>query len=165
MSADTPLSRASDAPSAPPNVEPEGSERAGRRRSIRLAPSAIHAPGWKDRQWSSRVLHRLGESMSHSATGFAATILVVTWALVGVACGFASWWTTALYSVTASVTFVMVFVIQHTQARQTAATQRKLDELIRASTRADNSLIAIEEAPDDHLHQLTEATVAEREWS
>ena len=68
------------------------------------------------------MLHRLGESMSHSATGFAATILVVTWALEGVASGFASWWTTALYSVTSSVSFVMVFVFQHTHARPTAAT-------------------------------------------
>ncbi len=110
------------------------------------------------------MLHRLSEVVSHSTTGFAATILVVGWALVGLAFGFASWWTTVLYSITSSTTFVMVFVIQHTQARQTNATQRKLDELIRASSKADDSLIAVEEAPDDHLHQLTEVTVAEREW-
>ena len=110
------------------------------------------------------MLHRLGEAMSHSLTGFAATLLVSGWALVGLATGFPSWWTTALYSLTSSVTFVMVFVIQHTQARQTSATQRKLDELIRASTRADNSLIAVEEAPESHLHLLTELTVADLEW-
>jgi len=44
------------------------------------------------------------------------------------------WWLTVLYAATASVTFVMVFVIQHTKARQTSATQRKLDELIRPLT-------------------------------
>ena len=40
----------------------------------------------------------------------------------------------------------MVFVIQHTQARAQEATQRKLDEILRASPEADNSLITLEEA-------------------
>ena len=110
------------------------------------------------------MLHRLSEVVGHSATGLIASVLVVGWAAVGLWVGFPVWWAETLYSTTASVTFVMVFVIQHTQARQTAATQRKLDELIRSSNRADNSLIAVEEAPDGHLDQLTELTVAEREW-
>lgn len=118
---------------------------------------------WKDRQWSSRFLHRLGEAVARSVTGLAATTLVCGWALFGLAVGYPPWWATTLYSVASSVTFVMVFVIQHTQARQTLATQRKLDELIRASTRADNSLIAVEESSDGHLHELTELTIAERD--
>lgn len=68
-----------------------------------------------------------------------------------------------LYSVTGSVTFVMVFVIQHTQERQTSATQRKLDELIRSSVRADNTLIAVEEAPDEHLQALAHLNLADRQ--
>ena len=124
-----------------------------------------HAPGWKDRQWSSRVVHRLGEVIAHSAAGLAAAALMLTWAAVGVAVAFPEWWKTVLYSVTGSVTFLMVFVIQHTQARQTAATQLKLDELIRASTRADDGLIAVEEAPAEHLQALTEVTLAERDWT
>lgn len=111
------------------------------------------------------MLHRVGELVAHSVTGLVALAVVVGWAAVGLATGFPAWWSTTLFSVTASVTFVMVFVIQHTQARQTAATQRKLDELIRVSTRADDGLIAVEEAPDGHLRQLTELTVSEREWS
>ncbi len=110
------------------------------------------------------MLHRLGEAMAHSATGVGAAHFVIGWAVLGLATGFPSWWATSLYATTSSVTFVMVFVIQHTQARQTAATQRKLDELIRATARADDSLIAVEEAPDGHLHQLTQDTVVEREW-
>lgn len=123
-----------------------------------------HAPAWKDRRWSSRVLHRVGEAAAHPAAGLTAATIVAIWVVVGVVERFPSWWATALYSATAAVTFVMVFVIQHTQARQTAATQRKLDELIRASSRADDALIALEEAPDDHIHALTELTLAEREW-
>ena len=76
--------------------------------------------------------------------------------------GFPAWWQTMLYSVTGSITFVMVFVIQHTQERQTSATQRKLDELIRSSVRADNTLIAVEESADEHLQALAHLNIADR---
>jgi low affinity Fe/Cu permease len=106
----------------------------------------------------------MSEVLAHAATGVAAAGVIVVLAVIGIVYRFPAWWATTLYSVTASTTFVVVFVIQHTQARQTAATQRKLDELIRASTRADDGLIAIEEAPDAHLDGLTESIIAEREW-
>jgi len=83
--------------------------------------------------------------------------------VLGLAKGFPDWWQTTLYVVTGSVTFVMVFVIQHTQQRQTAATQRKLDELLRSSDPADSTLIAVEEASDAHLQALTRQHVAQRE--
>jgi low affinity Fe/Cu permease len=114
------------------------------------------------RHWTSRLLHRVGEVVANSSAGIVAAGLMVAWAVVGAVTGFPSWWQTILYSVTASVTFVMVFVIQHTQARQTAATQRKLDELVRASEHADNTLIAVEEAPGDVLEALTDLNLADR---
>jgi low affinity Fe/Cu permease len=128
-------------------------------------PSAASSasPGWEHRHWTSRALHRVGAVASHSVAGVVALVLVVMWAVVGVFSGFAPWWQTTLYSVTASVTFVMVFVIQHAQERQTSGTQRKLDELIRSSTHADNSLIAVEEAPDEHLQALAHLNLADRE--
>ena len=92
-----------------------------------------------------------------------AAFLLSTWVVVGLVTGFPSWWQVILYSVTASVTFVMVFVIQHTQGRQIAATQRKLDELIRTTTRADDALIAVEEAPDEELQALTDLNLEDRE--
>ena len=57
----------------------------------------------------------------------------------------------------------MVFVIQHTHERQTFATQRKLDELIRSSTQADDTLIAVEEAADGQLQALANLNLADRE--
>ena len=54
-------------------------------------------------------------------------------------------------------------MIQHTQERQTSATQRKLDELIRTSIRADNTLIAVEEATDEHLQALAHLNLADRQ--
>jgi len=109
------------------------------------------------------VLHRIGEGTGHSAAGIAAATLVVVWALIGVGYGFPTWWQIVLYSTTWSVTFVMVFVIQHTHERQTFATQRKLDELIRSSTRADDTLIAVEEATDGDLQALADLSLADRE--
>ena len=79
-------------------------------------------------------------------SGIIAATALVVWGAVGLAAGFPQWWQTALYSVAGSVTLLMVFVIQHTNERQTAATQRKLDELIRSSAHADDHLIAVEEA-------------------
>lgn len=123
----------------------------------------IHASEWSQRHWSSRTLHSVGDAAAHAGSGILAGVLVVGWLLVGLATGFPGWWQTTLYSTTGSVTFVMVFVIQHTQQRQVAATQRKLDELLRSSEHADSTLIAVEEAPDDALKDLARFHVAERE--
>jgi low affinity Fe/Cu permease len=51
----------------------------------------------------------------------------------------------------AAVTLAMVFVIQHTQAREQAVTQRKLDEILQALPDADNALLMLEHASDDAL--------------
>lgn len=123
----------------------------------------IHASEWTERHWSSRALYCVGDVVAHAASGMFAAGLVACWATLGMITRFPQWWQTVLYSVTGSVTFVMVFVIQHTQQRQVAATQRKLDELLRSSEQADSSLIAVEEAPDDALEDLARFHVAQRE--
>ncbi len=76
---------------------------------------------------------RVGEAVAHAGFGILAAVLVGAWVIIGTVTRFPGWWQTALYWVTGSVTFVMVFVIQHTQQRRIAATQRKLDELLRSS--------------------------------
>ncbi len=105
----------------------------------------------------------MGATTSRSGAGIIAAAAVVAWMVVGAATGFPKWWQIGLESVTGSVTLVMVFVIQHTQERQTSATQRKLDELIRSSVHADDSLIAVEEAPDEQLQALGHLNLADRQ--
>jgi len=124
---------------------------------------STHAGGWRQRHWTSRLLSRLSEVVAHSAAGAVASLFVLVWLGIGLVEDFPAWWGTVLYSVTGSVTFVMVFVIQHTQQRQTAATQRKLDELLRASAQADNSVIAVEESPDEELAALASLNLADRD--
>jgi len=57
----------------------------------------------------------------------------------------------------------MVFVIQLARARQTIAMQRKLDEVLRCSRHAANSVIAIEEAPDADLEALADVSRSDRD--
>ena len=118
-------------------------------------PDALH--------WTSRALHRVGDAVANSTAGVVAATLIAVWTIVGAVIGFPDWWLTVLYAGTASVTFVMVFVIQHTQSRQTSATQRKLDELIRATHSADDRLISVEQAPEGTLQALADRNAADRE--
>jgi low affinity Fe/Cu permease len=122
-----------------------------------------HAAGWTDRTPASRALHRLGEVTSRPIAGVLAAVAVVAWGAVGLATGFPHWWEVALYATSTSITLVMVFAIQHTQARQEMAIQRKLDELLRAMPAADDGLIAAEDAPDDELEALAALNRADRE--
>lgn len=116
-----------------------------------------------ERAWSSRALHVVGEWTAHAWAGLVAALALLVWMCTGVVAGFPSWWQTTLYSVSSAVTLLMVFALQHTQARQQSATQRKLDELLRAQPSADHELIAVEEAPDEELEALTTKNLGERQ--
>jgi low affinity Fe/Cu permease len=82
-----------------------------------------------------------------------ASVLVIgsaaVWIAVSVAAGFPAGWEIIVQTVVAALTLVMVFVIQHTQARHQRATQRKLDEILLAMPGADNSLLTLEHASDE----------------
>lgn len=133
------------------------------RRDSPSASAQLHSDRWSQLRFSSRALHRLGETGAHVLAGSTAALIAAMWVMVGFIVGFAQWWTTILYSVGALITFVMVFVIQHTQARQTVAIQRKLDEIVRSLRDADNAVIAVEEAPDADLHALAQTAFRDRQ--
>ena len=130
-----------------------------------LPGATERAQRWRQRTASSRLLHRIDATSSHAGSGAVAALFMLVWLAVGLLYRFPDWWETVLYSVTSAVTLVMVFVIQHTQTRQQSATQRKLDELLRAMPTADDRLIAVEEAPDQELEALAELNLADRERS
>ncbi|MEB0292627.1 hypothetical protein QN351_19225, partial [Cryobacterium sp. 10C2] len=69
-----------------------------------------------DKRWSSRVLHNIGTVSEHAAAGLVAGSALVVWVAVGIAAEFPPWWENVLYIASSSVTVVMVFAIQHTQA-------------------------------------------------
>jgi low affinity Fe/Cu permease len=76
------------------------------------------------------------------------------WLIVSIVAGFPAGWETIFETVISALTLVMVFVIQHTQARHQRATQRKLDEILLAMPGTDNSLLTLEHASDDELHAV-----------
>ena len=117
---------------------------------------------WSDHTQGSRLLHRLGEATSKPAFGIIVAVAVIAWGLLGMGTGFPLWWQLTLYSSSSIVTLIMVFVIQHTQTHQQKATQRKLDEILRALPAADDRLISAEHAPDAELDALTALNLSDR---
>ena len=79
---------------------------------------------------------------------------VVIWALVGPWFRFDNTWLLAINTVATIITFLMIFLIRNAQNRESEAVQLKLDELIRATKAAHNSLLDIEELSEAELDQI-----------
>jgi len=82
-----------------------------------------------------------------------AALIIVVWAITGPIFKFNDTWQLVINTGTTIITFLMVFLIQNTQNRDTEALQIKLDELIRAIEPASNTLLALEELDDDALEK------------
>ena len=105
---------------------------------------------------SSRFLHKIDfYSSIPAATIFLAVALALA-VIVGAALGFPSGWMAAFEIGTSVLTLLMVTVIQHTQGREQTATQRKLDELLRASPHAKTELMMLEEESDETIQEVEE---------
>jgi low affinity Fe/Cu permease len=102
----------------------------------------------------SSAVHHLDRLTSRPMTAIVVTVLIVVFGVVLAIAGFPQTWETAFAAVCAAVTTIMVFTIQHTQSREQAATQLKLDELIRAMPRADDHLVHVESGSDEELAEL-----------
>ena len=99
--------------------------------------------------WTSRAAGR-------GSTFVLAAIVILAWAVTGPMFGFSDTWQLVINTGTTIVTFLMVFLIQNTQNRDTQAIQIKLDELIRVTTEARNGLINLEDASEEKLQEVKE---------
>jgi low affinity Fe/Cu permease len=95
--------------------------------------------------------------------GIVVICIDAVWILTSALVGFPSALETAFQTLIAGLTFAMLFVLQHTQARHQAATQRKLDEILLALPGADNTVLSIENAADEELRTIGESHTALRE--
>jgi low affinity Fe/Cu permease len=105
-----------------------------------------------------KLFTRLTEWASHASGHPTATVLafliIAVWACTGPLFHYSDTWQLVINTVTTLVTFLMVFLIQSSQNRDTAALQIKLDEVIRVLKRADNSLLNLEQLDEAELEQI-----------
>jgi low affinity Fe/Cu permease len=101
------------------------------------------------------VEHQLGRSFTF-ALAFSSIVL---WGVSGPFFGWSDTWQLVINTGTTIVTFLMVFVIQNTQNRDTQALHLKLDELIRVNTAARNSLMGVEEKSESEVEDIKSALV------
>lgn len=88
------------------------------------------------------------------ATFIIAVAIIITWAALGPVFGFSDTWQLVINTGTTIITFLMVFLIQNTQNRDTEALQIKLDEIIRATRGARNAMLNLEDLDEKELDAI-----------
>jgi low affinity Fe/Cu permease len=103
--------------------------------------------------WFARLAVATSRITGRPLTFLLAVLVVVVWAITGPLFGFSDTWQLVINTGTTIITFLMVFLIQATQNRDTLALQLKLDELIVATKNARNEIAGIEEEPDEQIEK------------
>jgi low affinity Fe/Cu permease len=111
----------------------------------------------------SRVLHRLGELSATSAATMVAALVSLAFLIAALSASRATPWLTAFEAFAAAITLVMVFALQHSQFRQQAALQRKLDEILRVLPGADPRLVHLETGSSNEFDAVEERHVQVRD--
>jgi len=104
-----------------------------------------------NQRWYSHFAKHASHVSGKPGVFLAAVLVIAAWAVSGPIFGFSDTWQLVINTGTTIVTFLMVFLIQNTQNRDTEAIHVKLDELIRATKGAQNALIDLEELEDESL--------------
>ena len=99
------------------------------------------------------IANRTSQAAGRATTFMIATSVVIVWAVTGPIFHYSDTWQLVINTGTTIITFLMVFLIQNSQNRDSAAIQVKLDELIRVSA-AHNSFVGIEHLTDDELEDI-----------
>lgn len=102
----------------------------------------------------SRLARGAARLTGHPAAFLVAVAIVVIWAVIGPVFGFSDTWQLVINTGTTIVTFLMVFLLQSSQNRDTVAMQVKLDELVRSIKAAENVVLDLEDLEDEELELL-----------
>jgi low affinity Fe/Cu permease len=122
-----------------------------------MADSGLSATFSHIAQWTAQQCGR-------ASTFIVACVVIVVWAVTGPLFDYSDTWQLIINTGTTIVTFLMVFLMQNTQNRDTASIQLKLDELIRANENARNAMLLLEDLTEEQLQRIkaTFARLAEQ---
>lgn len=100
------------------------------------------------------VAHSTSRAVGSSAAFFVALGIILVWGSLGPVFHFSDTWQLVVNTGTTIITFLMIFLVQNTQNRETESVSLKLDELIRAVDAARNEMLAIDDLDDAQLDAL-----------
>jgi low affinity Fe/Cu permease len=143
-----------------------------RQRTVGVAAARATRPeaqsrAGKQHHHFSDIARKASTALGSAWAFLAACALVVLWMMTGPLFGFSDAWQLVINTGTTIVTFLMVFLIQNTQNRDSRALHLKLDELIRSTQAARNQLIDLENCTDEELERVEQefATAKDRRRS
>jgi low affinity Fe/Cu permease len=102
------------------------------------------------RMFSQKISTLMGSPWSF----FLATTMVIIWAFSGRYFNYSDTWELIINTATTIITFLMVFIIQNSQNRDMRSLHLKMDELIRATRKARNSMMEVEHMSENEINQL-----------
>src|ERR1051325_3059632 len=114
----------------------------------------------KSTSWFTGFTKWTAHASGRPLTFLLACGIIVAWAATGPFFGFSDTWQLVINTSTTIITFLMVFLIQRAQNKDTLAIQMKLNEIIAAQKGASNRLISIEDLPEDEVRRLHERYLA-----
>src|SRR3981081_378663 len=105
------------------------------------------------KSWFTRFAKWTAKATGRPLTFALAVLVILLWGVTGPLFGFSDTWQLVINTGTTIITFLMVFLIQNTQNRDSAAVHLKLDELIRTVSGAHNALLDLEELTESDLER------------